>query len=122
MARPLRAPKSVPHRSPSHTYLVVYKIHVVNEGRYGDPSPFTDKPIDVALEEMAGLHVMGTVWVVEVPGHSPRNLRDRLREYLDDGDELLIAPLSRPDRVTGLEIKPALEILSEWSSAVGEGA
>ena len=118
MARkPLRKPKDVPHRSPSHTYLVVYKIHVVNEDPVS-PSPFVDKPIDVALEEMAGLHVMGTVWIVEVPGYSPKNLRDELGDYLDDGDELLIAPLPRPDRVTGLEIKPALEILSEWSSAV----
>ena len=42
-----------------------------------------------------------------------------LGKQLKGGDELLIAPLSRPDRVTGLEIEEALEILAEWSSAVG---
>ena len=61
---------------------------------------------------------MGSVWVVEVPGYSPKNLRDKLGEYLEDGDELIVAPLSRPDRVTGVEIETALEILSKWSSAV----
>ena len=118
--KPLRPPNSLSHRSPSHTYIVVYKIHVVNEALYetGQDQP-TEKPIDMALEDMAGLNVFGTLWVVEVPGYSPRMLRDLLGEYLNEGDELLIAPLSRPDRVTGLEIGEALEMLTKWSSAVG---
>lgn len=118
--KPLHPPKSVPYRSPNHTYIVAYKIHVVNEGRYETSQDLPmKKTIDVALEDMKGLRVLGTVWVVEVPGYSPSRLRGLLGEYLGCGDELLIAPLSRPDRVTGLEIEEALEILAEWSSAIG---
>lgn len=116
--KPLHPPKELGYRSNDHTYIVVYKIHVVNE-----PLDETDQPaenlIHEALGEMAGLRVFGTVWVVEVPGYSPRRLRDFLGERLKEGDELLIAPLSRPDRVTGLEIEEAIEILMEWSAVVG---
>ena len=120
--KPLRTPNRLTHRYRNHTYIVAYKIHFANERLYevvGQDLP-AERLIDSALLEMEGLHVLGSVWIVKVPGYSPKNLRDRLRDCLDDGDELLIAPLSRPDHVTGLEIKPALKILSEWSSAVGE--
>ena len=118
--KPLHPPKSIPYRSRNHTYIVAYKIHVANESPCEvSQSVPAEKPIDVALEDMAGLRVLGTVWVVEVPGYSPKRLRDLLGEHLGCGDELLVAPLSRPDRVAGLEIEEALEILAEWSSAVG---
>ena len=117
--KPLHPPKSLGYRSPNHTYIVVYKIHVVNERPETSQDQPEPMPIHEALEGMAGLNVFGTLWVVEVPGYSPRRLCDLLSEQLNEGDELLIAPLSRPDRVTGLEIEEALEILAEWSSAVG---
>lgn len=120
--KPLRPSKRLPNRSPSHTYIVAYKIHAMNElAREISVSAPAEKPIDVALDDMAGLNVLGSVWVVEIPGYSSKNLRDLLREYLLDGDELFVAPLTLPDRVTGVEIESALEILSEWSSAVNEG-
>lgn len=116
--KPLRPTKSLAHKSPDYTYLVAYKLHVVNQGCHELDPNFYEQPIDITLDEMAGLHVMGTVWIVETPGYSPKSLRDLLCDQLKDGDELVIAPLPRPDRVTGFGIKDALKVLSEWSSAV----
>ena len=109
-----RRPVGRPAAWHTNTYLVTYTIHVVNRDRYktpeGDPM---EKPIDVALEDMGGLRMMGNVWIVEAPARSrsPTGLRNKLRELLDPGDELLIVPINRPDRVTGVEIDEALDLL-----------
>ena len=112
--KPLRSPVSKSAGWHTNTYLVAFTIHVVNRDQYktpeGDP---VEKPIDVALEDMDGLHMMGNVWIVEAPARSrsPTGLRDKLRELLDPGDELLVVPINRPDRVTGVEIDDALDLL-----------
>ena len=112
--KPSRPPVGRPIGWHTNTYLVAYTIHIVNRDRYktpeGDP---VEKPIDVALEDMGGLRMMGNVWIVEAPARSrsPTGLRDKLRELLDPGDELLIVPINRPDRVTGVEINDALDVL-----------
>ncbi len=105
---------------PTYTYLVAYSIHIVNRDQYktpeGDP---VEKAIDIDLEDMGGLRMMPFlgvtygVWIVEAPARarSPTGLRNRLRELLDPGDELLIAPIHRPDKMTGVEINDALDIL-----------
>ncbi len=109
-----RSPVGKPAGWRTNTYLVAYTIHIVNREQYktpeGDP---VEKPIDVALEDMGGLHMMGTVWILEAPARSrsPTGLRNKLRELLDPGDELLIVPINRPDRVTGVEINDALDLL-----------
>ena len=104
----------------TNTYLVAYSIHIVNRDKYktheGDS---IEKPIDVVLEDMGGLRVMpflgviGAIWITEAPARfrSPNLLRDKLRKLLDAGDELLIAPLHRPDRITGVEINESLDLL-----------
>ena len=60
--KPLHPPRNLGHRSTNHTYLVIYKIHVVNESLdetdQGQPA---ENLIHEALDEMAGLHVFGTV-------------------------------------------------------------
>ena len=107
-----RPPVRFPASWHTNTYLVAYTIDIFNSDQYktpeGDP---VEKPIDVALEDMGGLRMMDTVWIVEAPARSrsPTGLRDKLRELLDPGDELLIVPINRPDRVTGVEINDALD-------------
>ena len=109
-----RPPVAKPAGWRTNAYLVAYTIHVVNKDQYeipeGDPM---EKPIDVALEDMGDLHMMGNVWIVEAPARSrsPTGLRNKLRELLGPGDELLIVPVNRPDRVTGIEINDALDLL-----------
>ena len=115
-----KRPPAYPAGWRTNTYLVAYSIHIVNRDQYktpeGDP---VEKAIDIALEEMNGLRVMpfldarGGIWIVEGPARarSPTALRNRLRELLDPGDELLVAPIHRPDKMTGVEIDDALDLL-----------
>ena len=93
--------------------LLSYTIDVVNRDQYktpeGDPM---EKPIDVALEDMGDPHMMGNVRIVEAPARSrfPPGLRDKRLELMDSGEEFLIVPVNRPERVTGVERATALLI------------
>ena len=106
----------------TNTYLVAYSIHLGNRVLHRDAEgKLAEKDIDIHLEDMGGLLVlpfldsMGGVWIVEGPprARSPIGLRDNLRKLLLPGDELLVVPINRPDRVTGVEIDDALQTLRE---------
>lgn len=94
--------------------LVAYSIHAMNRDNYKTPegNP-AEHPIETHLEDMGGLRVFGDIWFVEAPPRArcSNSLRRRLGELLDPGDELLVVPVNRPDRVRGIEINEALELL-----------
>ena len=104
----------------TNTYLVAYSIHVVNLDRYTKEDGTTvERPIEIDLEDLNGLKVIPFlrgdhgVWIVQAPARfrSAKKLRDRFREILDPGDELLIVPINRPNKITGIEVEDALDLL-----------
>lgn len=100
------------------TFIVAYNLHPMTEAkekvlRDKNPENPPDREIDIALSDMSGLYVFKNIWIVRHPGVSCKGLKKKLKECLDTGDRLMVAPLDRPYKVKGTGITDTLETLDE---------
>ena len=108
-----------PKRKPSlSTYIVCY--HLIpkeddekHEDVYGvNPDRIVETPIEIALSEMAGVHVFGDTWIVKAPRMNSRKLRDELKDCINPGDFLLVSRIQTM-WTHGKGIGEALDLLEE---------
>ena len=103
-------------RNPNLTgYIVCYDLVPTEDNDY---ATVLDRPIEIALMEMDGVHIFGSVWFIRDNGRlTPKKLRNELRESLAKNDSLLVSRV-RPMWTYGKNIKMALDLIDE----MGQGA
>ena len=109
--------KALLHIPSDHTYFVCYALAPRKEDQDHDVygarfDRITEKPIETALLEMDGIRKLGDVWVVKARRTSSEKLKDQLKQFLKNGDSLMVASV-RSHTICGKGIGDALDLLDE---------